>query len=301
MLLLWGKKTVMKKLRALAILLLSLMVCCSAFILKTQKNRQIAKILSLMTLEERYYLEAFLHRILVSDDFSYVLFGSKPLAFTDSPTLPTYDYVGSLSLTHLKIRRGFEVFRKYQQYFSSAKIGVQLYVFPEDSSATIVFINKLNCLRTFNEYEKDFKQILGEQITSEEFLHKIVKSDIGNAIKDHEALLGILLGYGRDNAWLFYERKNALARLHEFNLSLKKQDSLRKKLIEMRSLESFSRAVNPCKSCLKKTCVELPHFMANPYSLETQTLRQTYENDRQKIGKILNKKSYLEALLHACL
>lgn len=249
-----------------------------------------------MSPEERYYLDAFLRRILLSDDFSYVLFGSKPCAFTSYSKTTSFNVLcDGLTISDIKIRQGLEVFRKYQLFFQSNNFIIIFYDYPNDLD--ILLINKKTFSLIFNRYKNDFEQVLGPQITDENLLTHFAESDeLGDAIKNHQALLGILLGYGRNNAWLFHNRTTAERGLDEFNLCSKKQALLEKKITEInQKLKFFSIDPPNHKSFLKRSLIELPHFMADSSSIETKELKETYEKDREKMKNIFAKQNLIEA------
>jgi hypothetical protein len=287
-----------KRLRYLTIVVLSLILGGSTFVLVSKRNHVISKTLGMMTQEERYYLDAFLRRILFSDDFSYVLFGNKPCAFTSYSKSITFDITyDDLTISNIKIKRGLEVFRKYQHFFPSRKFVFHFYDHLDD--LIVLLINKSNLSHAFNKYKSDFEQILGPEITSKKLLAQIAESDdFGEVIKNHQALLGILLGYGRNNAWLFYNRTMAFYGLDKFDPSLKRTALLEKKIAELnQQLQPFSTDQSSLKSFLKKPLIELPHFMADSNSLETKELKERYEKDREKIRKTFSKQNITEITL----
>ena len=210
----------------------------------------------------------------------------------------------NISMSNLKIKRGLDVFRKYQQYFSPRKIVVQFYDYPDATG--VLMINIKNFFNIFNKYKSDFEQILGREITAEKLLAQITESDdFANALKDHEAIFGILLGYGRTNAWLFHNRSMMMLKLDQFDLSLKKKALLDKQIAEINQrLRLFN--INPNSrnsledkdfSIPKKPPIPLPHFMADSNSFETKELKEKYEKDRANMMSVFAKQSILVVTL----
>jgi hypothetical protein len=77
-------------------------------------------------------------------------------------------------------------------------------------------------------------------------------------IKDHEALLGILLGFGRNNAWLFHNKRRVMRELDEFGFPLKRTDLLEKELAEInRQMDCFGPDLPYRTSVLKKPYIPL--------------------------------------------
>ncbi|MDB6081226.1 MAG: hypothetical protein JWO53_498 [Chlamydiia bacterium] len=75
-------------------------------------------------------------------------------------------------------------------------------------SRSIIFIHKQKFKEVFSENRDLFYEVLGPQITAESLLQEIEESsDYFWKILDYDqTLLGILLGYGRENALLFRRR-----------------------------------------------------------------------------------------------
>lgn len=251
-----------------------------------------------MTPEERYYLSTFLRAVLFSDDFSYLLFGSKPIAAAGfEKSIPfnfSYDGVSALDL---KVRKGMEAFKKNQHLFSSSNIIVRLS--EDDEYSYLLMINKKNLLKTLKEHINDFKKVLGPETTAESLFARITgKEYLSGVIESHEALLGILLGYGSNNAWLFHQKRTISRRLNELEPPMKKDGSLEEEFAEMaQKLEFFSEDPHEYNYALKSPRIPLPHFMADPNSLETKKLKEQYNKERKDMKKLFAKQSYVEATL----
>lgn len=254
-----------------------------------------------MSPDERYFLSTFLRGILFSDDFSYLLFGSKPIAAGDVEK-PTSFYFSShcLSPSNLKIGKGFEVFKKNQHLFSSSNIIVHL---SEDADYyDLVMINKKNLLKTLEQHINDFKQVLGPEITTEYLFTQITENagiqGLVKVINYHEALLGILLGYGRNNAWLFHQKSTMSRRMNQFEPLLKWDGTLEKKFAEeVQKMTFFSDDPHEYKYTAKSPRLPLPHFMADPNSLETKMLKEQYGKERENMKRLFAKQNYVEATL----
>ncbi len=286
----WSKRS--------TIALLSLLLIGSAFALFPRKTSRSSKALSQMSPEEHYYLATFLRVILFSDDFSYLLFGSKPIAAAGfEKSIPfnfLYDYVSELNF---KAMKGLEIFKKNQHLFSSGNIIVR---FDEDAEDLfILMINRKNLLKTLEKHIDDFKRVLGPETTKESLFTQITEKDcLADVIKNHEALFGILLGYGRDNAWLFNEKKTVSRRLNRFEPPMKRDGSLEEEFTKIdQKTTFFSDDTHEWKYILQSPRIPLPHFMADPNSLETKKLREQYGKDREDMKRLFAKKNYVEATL----
>lgn len=281
--------------------LLAVALAGSAFMIIPRKTSRPLTVYNRMNEEDRYYLATFLRITLFCDDFAYLLFGSKPIAITNfSKSLPfkyTYEFVSKLNF---EINKGLEIFKKNQHLFSSSNIIVHL---EEDDDYSYLFmINKKNLLKTLNEHIEDFKLVLGPKTTTESLFIQITenigKDAFFKAIGQHEASLGILLGYGRNNAWLFHQKKTLLLKLNTLKPPLKWDSSLEKAFAQIiQKTSSFCQEPPVWRYLLITPRIHLPHFMADPNSLETKKLKERYEKERVDIKKLFAKQDYVEATL----
>jgi hypothetical protein len=282
----------------IALFLLILIGNAIAF-LPRKASRSSFKALGQMSSEERDYLATFLHILLFSDNFAYLLFGSKPIAIAGFEKLSrftiSHDYRSALNL---KIIKGFELLKKNQYLFSCSNIIV--YFDEDESNLFILMINKKNLLKTLEESIDDFRQVLGSETTVKSLFTRIIGGEeyLADVIKNHEALLGILLGYGRNNAWLFHEYGTICRRLSRFEPPMKGDSLLEKRFNEInQKTGGFSEDFQECKYILKSPYISLPHFMADFNSLETKKLKESYEKERENMKKLFAKQNYVEATL----
>jgi len=107
------------------IALLALLLLGSALVFTLRKTSRSSKALSQMSPEERYCLGVFLRGILFSDDFSYLVFGSKPIAVANfEKKFNSFRFSRHLmSESNFKTIKGLEVFKKYQYTQVISKIG----------------------------------------------------------------------------------------------------------------------------------------------------------------------------------
>lgn len=164
---------------------------------------------------DKKYLELFFRIFFLNDDFSYTLFGDKPMSFSGIPKQslePSHliqclsDISGSLSMG-----KAAEIFKKYRKIINPKYI----FVFNENSEDVFIyFINKESFLKSIDENIDIFIKELGEDFTPIAFLDEVLKEKrpLLEIIHHHEGILGILLGYGRHNALLFQQKADILGR-----------------------------------------------------------------------------------------
>lgn len=138
-------------------------------------------------------------------------------------------------------------------------------------------------------HASDFQAVLNTKDLSEFLDEKTMRPLFKLGLRGHEGLIGTLLGYGRDNAWLFYERSQG----KKVHLSSAWEQSLENYTIIsiIKNYLSSKRRNNLSIHLL------YPSFVANLDSEETQELKKEYHESRQRILDYYQGKDFLEATL----
>lgn len=251
-------------------------------------------------IEDRAALEAFFRILLLEEGGAYVLFGDKPMAFT-----AWFDYL-QIDVTNSRmqhyytenqiIKKGWETWQKHKKLFPSDHFILQCKPFNKQRHE-VCLINKKKIKKAFNENLKSFQSIIGPKISPEILLENYQNGDIAlfHLLKQHDALLGILLGFGKENSWTFHE--------HAINIG---DDPNRAQIIPIKISTTLSNlqnefvlrgvfAENNHKKCYK--FVFLPYFLADPNSSETRELQDQYLKQRHEIHKSYARSSFLETSL----
>jgi hypothetical protein len=152
------------------------------FILPFQTNLKAEKIGSQDEVDVGYFSMLFL-----KEGFGYTLIGARPMAIAYRKIEPT-----SFQQEHSKIISNSENFL-FKECAS------------DHLSRMIYLIHKPEFVETFNENIDVFRASLGPHITAKKLLDEIATSqkDVFSILHFDEALLGILLGYGRENSLLY--------------------------------------------------------------------------------------------------
>lgn len=156
------------------------------------QNVYIENALSVLTSRERSDLKSLFEHFFFFDQFSYPLFGTKPMS------------IGRLLPTD-KARSGWEVWKKITPLFSSDKFIIRESKLNESE---IVLIANLDAIESVYYENKD----LFEKYMTLDELKASFKQEgplFQELIHDH-LCLGVLLGYGRRNAELFTENQSVL-------------------------------------------------------------------------------------------
>lgn len=242
----------------------------------TSKN--IEATLSSMSKEDYAALDCFFRRMLLQDHFAYVLFGDKPVAWSDYSIYDgSYPSIGELIVSlrkpNIQKRYGCKVWEKHKNHFRMKNYLLLIQEKESNDCVSIVIINKKNFLKQFSQNSDIFCRILGKEITGEKLLQQIEKEGIlkKETLNNNEELLGILLGFGKKNSWL-YQR--------EEKLEIEKQTQLIKDPVKTRLL-----------------FMDFPAFRADLNDPETKELKKKYTKQRKTITKIYRQNKFLETTL----
>ena len=153
-------------------------------------------------------LESFFNFLIHNSTIGYSLCGEKPVSIETFPALsriPSY-YAIQIFVKHPGysiLWNGIESWQRYSHLFPSNH-----FVFRFISAYnTIVLINKRATLRVIEENLDLFQKFSNSSQTAIEFLEEVCyPKDKEYMIRHNMVLLGILLGFGRNNSLAFYER-----------------------------------------------------------------------------------------------
>jgi len=224
-----------------------------------------------------------LMRLLFAEDsFAYTLLGSKPISWAcyiePLPFIGLAHFCDSWKKYHRTLRLGWKAWEKYRHLFPSTH-------FWKESSkrhpgwVSIVIANE-ECLNgVITAHKKDFLEVLNREVDGHQLLDTKDRSLMDDILNGHQALIGIVLGYGRDNSWEFLER---LKINQPLGCVWGNGDKIREggmTLEECLALES------------------LPSFAGNPNSEESLALKREYLLTQQKVINYFQGKDFLEATL----
>lgn len=301
--------------RNVLMLIIAFCVIFSAFFVLHRKppRSYVSYTLKQLSIEEQAALEWFFRRVIASDTFGYVLFGQKPLAvatFGEPKAKPYWiddwiDHIpSSFCCDNLKMIRGREVWEKHQHLFPMINFAfVSSKNFIDNGMSALVFINKKAFLKTVRQNLNDFRNVLGEKTTPESLLNEVLHShDIfGGVLKNHQGLIGTVLGYGRHNAWLFHKRELIWKKMYR-----ERGEKMGEPRVE--ELEEYFRLDQLLKLFKNGTAQDfnpfslgLPYFVADLQHPETKKLRLEYERTYRKIMDSYADRNFLQTTLERLL
>ncbi|HSX03635.1 MAG TPA: hypothetical protein VLG76_02795 [Rhabdochlamydiaceae bacterium] len=207
---------------------------------------------------------------------------------------------------NLHLQKGVEVWKKYQHLFPSKKFVFKIYhEKPHKEWPVIVLINKQAFIEKVAAHLNDFKTTLGPHISPQGILKKAIESDsfFYDILKMHDGLLGTLLGYGRNNAWLFERKWRLLGSYANFYFPLK----------PFYSKPSAGFTTVEEELCFLQNKLQgLDNFMPTPFTFiipigfmvdredpETKITRKKFKETQRKMTKIYREGNFLETTLKA--
>lgn len=243
---------------------------------------EIDQILDDMTCKERFYLNEFFKICVREDHFGYTIFFDKPVSVSGFFIKCPNKEIVSPYLNKL-VSYGWRIWKKYEPLFQHPN-----YIFCEEIEefhdsdlnkkikiCNIYIINKNALLHLLQEKNSIFSDYIGQEFSPEKFLHEIETSrKLTPLIKENEALLGIMLGYGIKSSFKF-------ADIH-------KSGKIPEKHAGWAAI-TFDRPPG-CK-------ISPVVFAGDPNSEENQTISHHYSSQIGDIWKIYREKDFLQKVI----
>ena len=174
--------------------------------------------LKVLSPQEKQDLTFFIGQVISFDQYSYTLVGYKPMSICNVVVEDTEDLAFCREEfkrpRHQTLMRGYLVWKKYQSLFPRKKHILIDYSFLGKGRREIALICPKLCMATIQEHLDDFREILGKPCTSEEVFWILTHPEHNDfyTIIDHTRLIGLLLGFGRNNACLYEQYRGGASR-----------------------------------------------------------------------------------------
>lgn len=284
---------------------------CSTLLvgMQGQASEEIDQFIGKIPYEQKIALEHVSQNMLTSvfACLGYVLYGNKPMcivATSEFSKIPNAGMSGDSDIAELKwfdFLTGLNIQQQDKKYpFIECK---KWYL------RHLIFINRDLFIDTVNRNLPLFRYILGRTLTAESFLDALLKSGdlFYDTLKGNDALLGILLGYGTQNALLVsreedftgasgderscfpfesYETFSRFQQIPSIGFSTIQQEQ--EKLHSLVQVSTNIRDFNYC---------HIPNFGCDPSLKETRDLLSMYEKNREQIIQIVRDGDCLAKLL----
>ena len=258
-------------------------ITCCAFVLY-ERNRynivsskelsSIREKLRILTPQEKKDLSVFIDEAILFNQYPYTLVGYKPMSvfnfLLDSEDLDVNLRKVYKKPWHQTMKHGYQVWKKYGSLFTQKKVILTDYYWDKVEGIKEISLIRLDlCSSKIEEHLADFCEVLGRSCESSEVLEILTHPERAefHQILSRDRLLGILLGFGRNNAYLYEEY------LPQRSLMLEDPQSASKD-----PLASFT---NEWPFWPRKW--RLPGFACNPTTKETKQLKKHYQEARRII------------------
>lgn len=161
-----------------------------------------------LSVEERIYLKYFFGDLVYYDSFGHVLwFENKPVCLIGLLNKGRTSYREQLPA------KGWKVWKKNEHLFPHPNFIFceEIIAHNTDSWSIISIINKKSLLNCLTQHEQLFKEILGSNFSPASFIAEVEeRKQLGPLIANDEALLGILLGFGKESSLAFKEQTESI-------------------------------------------------------------------------------------------
>lgn len=160
-----------------------------------------------LTRREAKILKKFFHRLLIWELFGYTFTGDKPISYTGYKK--PFCSLSSLFPSNREIYQGWNCWQKYLPKIPSPKF---LFLVEENpwkkDEFLLIIMDQDQVLSTIQQNIDLFEKYLEEPVVSfQKFLKPPQKSSLfKDLLQKNDLLMGILLGFGRENAQYYHEK-----------------------------------------------------------------------------------------------
>ena len=237
-------------------------------------------------------LNLFFSELLLDHGGIYTLHGKKPMTiesifyYDDSDFDQIEQYLKAHpEIQSQKIERYIdETLSTWKEYSNNLEMHNFLIaeIFSPNSpgkESSLLFINIKETILSIQKYYPDFREAYGRDFDPVLVVEGLRRgeNEFWNMVIDHKALLGILLGYGYNNAWSFKRKSDGQNGIENLGKLLKKDNAqfrLAGKLLDLPSFAKFDLE-------------------------ESEEILKQYEKDRNKIHQLYMGNSFLDVTLQA--
>lgn len=231
-------------------------------------------------------LEYLFRELIIYNSAGYTLLGNKPVSF-ECFTKPQFEWDflylwHTFFPTNLKKYRSWKAWQKYEHLFNKGDILIWSEPSPWIKNGELIILASRKQLeRVIQENREDFVIFHSQE----------PKTLFNETLRSHAGLLGILLGYGRTNSWLFYKNNHVV-------LKPVFSDEINQLFKTKRAAINFTFG---WPNVEMTEILMFPNFMADTKTEETKRLKSDYLRTRKKILDYYKDKDFLEATLQLLL
>jgi hypothetical protein len=149
-------------------------------------------------------------------------------------------------------------------------------------------VDKKKVVQIVRLHREDFQELLQIQSIEPEDLFDYKKMGTFLSNVKHEGLIGTLLGFGRNNAWLFATYKGIDPKERPMISAWPEEELVNLEQLNQRTFAFQSWQLSD---------LFYPRFACDPKSEETQQLKQSYRKERDAIIAYFEGKDLVESVL----
>ena len=283
------------------IIIFLMTIMLSIFADASQKT-DIKKILNEIPIKDQENLEYFFRHMVAYQNFGYVIFGKKPMAWVQLHMYSIhFDEVQSI-FKYNRFLNGYNTWLKYQHLFPMENYLFRSYLHEYDfSTHMIIFLNRKKTLEIIQNNLSFFKEKLGSSITPKKILDDLETKDniIENVFHGNHDLLGIILGFGVHNS-LQFQKRYYLFRNKRIPLSYDYKVMKKVQEFNARILDKIYFKLTGIPHENKKLFfINLPYFAQDPQHPESIQIQENYFAEQKLISEIYSQGKFLEITLEA--
>lgn len=265
-----------------------------------------------MPLKDKKRLEYFFRDVCFLNAWAYTLMGSKPMSIHQyrkpwaavrylvfHPEIKDillecfwppkfYEICHLLTPEQFKIKLGWDTLNKYVPYFPNSRFVLYTSDSHNDGIVVLTLVDKIKFMNMVKQHLEDFLPVLHVQEIEPEDLFDNKKLHLFLKSLNTNGLFGTVLGFGRENAWLFHKYREM--DLPEWPMASPWPDE------EVLNLEKLNQKDISFQSW-DLSDLFYPRFACDPESAETKQLKQIYREEREKIIGYYKGKDVVEATL----
>jgi hypothetical protein len=293
------------------------------------QKREVQHVLTRMPQKDKQCLTDFFEELIRCHCFGYTLFGDKPVVFTSYFIRPLLRDIVFEDKSGIVLRNGEKIWKAYERDFQIKDFILKFHT--QGDIRYIVLVNKQLLAKKIEEHKEYISQVIGRAVDAQVFLNQLEneENNLFDMLQQHDGLLGIVLGFGKQNSVNFQryvELENALYNYVGFpyktaykeelvNQSVAQKISLMmnrqckkihaKRIMPTQGFSSITEEYNDLQSKLQgvqQTCllqkVCFPGFRADLDSTETKELLDSFRRTRIEIGKVYEKGDFLEIIIN---
>ena len=242
-----------------------------------------------LPVRDKKRLYSMMRILFAENQFLYTLLGSKPVSWEFYHSLQPLQlsiFDGPWESHCRAMDLGWKTWLKYCHLFPLSCLRAEKSKeYP--GGISILMINEQNFINVVNQYQQDFQNVLNLEIVDGATMLKNIThhSLMEEVLQSHQALIGMVLGFGKENSWAFLKSCETMIPVGDVWGDHDWQTEAMKKCHYPMTTEELLAII----SC--------PSFAGYPNSEESLRLKKEYLETRQRVLEYYKNKDFLEASL----